>query len=312
MTRLLELMPQLTMLKPETDGCSLVLVAPDAALIAEVKRDRDLILGWTAIVLGVDSFKLLQNDEIVYFASLQSLEEYQKLGAMLTTTLEKETDSTITQEPKQEKTFVPWDLIATAIGKTEEQFRQLSAEKYIPIVWMNGGRSWGIEEKDSDRLITEYYEAQKEQAISRVREKLVSKSEPDVNMNGSSATTVAATPPAKSKKTAKRIKLQKEFRPANGKNLFMTIERYLDAASDNPEEQVEIINEVVKDSAIGNKHLDKIMTSYTGEMRKPTRFGLQTAFKNYKTKKLKGDSEPTKVDGAETVEAQSEAVAEEG
>lgn len=264
---------------------------------AELVPKTNLLLQEGAMIFGTTSIEILCCGDFVFAADLelQSIDVANETRSMqATATATKNTraiEFEVSSQP-QPTQIIPWTEIAPRIMADEAELKRQLAGDRIPFLWAVNGE-WGIEEGEAILLIQNFYQARATQEIASMRGGVPSVS-PEVARDTQKKT---------SKPKASAIKLVGEYKPT--KNLFDSSRRYLNAiAPENPDTQMQILEEIIAGEARGKKHIELALSGYE-EGKAPTKVELTAAFVRLRDRMKKEKHSPA------TGEALTEATSEE-
>jgi hypothetical protein len=310
--RFSELLPQMESVSFSTSGQTLIIKAANKKII----QSTDKILVVAAMVLGCLRLEIHLKSARVYFAELQSKAKDIEGGSSMTAAAQtREVECSIATEQTQleqaqleSEKFISWQIIATKTGETEQDIKRRSTELNISFYWV--GESWGMLARDASQLVVRHFFDRGQALAAEIMGEenmsvpVVPQTQHTSNGVNPAATTTKPIKPKASKPTP--IKFQGDFTPV--KEIPETVKRYLEAlAPGDIEAQNAIIGEVTNETPTGKRHLDKLLGAYPTSIQKPTRFKLQSSFKNIGSRRKK-EGEKSHIYQAKTVEVDANAV----
>jgi hypothetical protein len=306
--RLARLLKKLPALKPATleyAGQILTVVVDEndiktaAAIVWNSKRILDI----AAIILGTSEFELWRGDTFLYRAELESNQCNRDICDMASATLEanRAIEFNVEESKSSEnEPLVQWQVIGNKTGYDEGTIIERCRALNIAFQWMDG-KNWGIPLSAAKQILIRLRFEQGQNEAEELSSLVLKESgwmppSASTETNGSQPKTKTTTADKPKKTGTKRptpIKLVGEFKPVKDPN--ETSKRYLEAvAPADMDKQMGIIDAIVSETKEGDKHLEKILSSYNPNAEKPAQFKLRTAFENLgKRRKLEASKTET-------------------
>ncbi|BAZ39449.1 hypothetical protein NIES4101_54020 [Calothrix sp. NIES-4101] len=271
----------------QTEGQLLILNTKSSQDACKLIPEVSFFLREGAIIMGTTSVEIRCCNKFIFAVDLE-LEATEVLNkaenAMSTATLERKANNRSVEFELNNRTganVIAWSQVAPRLMATEAELKSELSASRVPIFWAENGE-WGIEQSEAILLIQNFYQRKATEEI-----------------NSLAALDTPEEKPVAAKKTSKpklpAIKLVGEYKPVT--KMLETCRRYLDAiAPENPEAQMQALEEIIAGGTRGKKHIQLALSAYE-EGKAPAEAELIAAFVRLRDRLQKEAEKSTATEG---------------